>query len=396
MRFRFTEEEEAWRAEVTQFCQENVKPEHAINYYRTGIPDDAEFYQKLAQKGWIGLAWEPELGGRGLGHRMMGVFNEEMAYHEAPTGVLGATVGLLGNSLRVFGSEEQKRRLLPLITSGKMTTSELLTEPEAGCDAANAQTTAVLDGDDFVINGVKIFNDGNFPTHAFATTRTDLNAPKHRGITLFLLDMKDPGVNCSPLFTVGHYRRNQLILDNVRVPRENMLGELNRGWYHIAMLLDFERSNTGGPGTMRRNWERLTDFVKEHGLNRKMWVREALADRSREIEASRLMEWWICAMQEEELIPNHEASAAKLYSNSVAALRFAHTSMDILGRYGDLLGQHGELENGWPESEASKRWAPLQGFITKIYRDVRVGNIAGGSNEMMKLIISRRGLDLPR
>ena len=101
-------------------------------------------------------------------------------------------------------------------------------------------------------------------------------------------------------------------------------------------------------------------------------------------------------MQEEGVVPNFEASASKLFRNSVVALRFVNTAMDILSRYGDLLGQHGELENGWPESEASRRWAPLQGFITRIYRDVRVGNIAGGSNEMMKMIISRRGLNLPR
>src|SRR3990170_2447633 len=129
MRFRFTEEEESWRAEIAQFCQENVKPEYIIEAYRDGIGHNDEFYAKLAQKGWIGLSWPPELGGKSLSHRMMGIFNEEMAYQEAPTGNLGMAVNMLGNSLRIFGTEEQKNHFLPMITAGKLTVTELITEP---------------------------------------------------------------------------------------------------------------------------------------------------------------------------------------------------------------------------------------------------------------------------
>jgi hypothetical protein len=395
MRFAFTEEQEAWRAEVKEFFANNVTDDMRVEVWRTGVGYDEGLHRKLAEKNWIGLAWPKDLGGKELGHLEMGIFNEEMAYSEAPSGFLGLTVNLLGNSLRVFGTEEQKKRFLGAITRGEMTTSELVTEPEAGSDAANVQMRAVADGDDYVINGTKIFNDGNFPTHAFATVRTDPNAPKHRGVSLFIIDMKSEGLTNVPLWTLGHSRRNQLILEDVRVPRENLLGELNRGWYHIATLLDFERSNTGRCGTDRRNWERMVDFVKENNLARHAWVREKMADAYRNMQVSNLVSWHVASMQHHGLIPNKEASGAKVWA-AERAIDFANSFADILGRYSTLLGAFGEYATDYPESEASKRWAPLAGYVSRLYQDSHVGTIAGGTNEIQRLIISRRGLELPR
>jgi len=395
MDFVFTPQEEEWRQEVRAFCRENVTKEMRYQWWRTGHTIDWDFHRKLAEKGWIGLSWPKELGGQGRSHFEMAIFNEEMAYAEAPTGTLGLTVNLLGNSLRVFGTEEQQRRFLPMITSGELTTSELVTEPEAGSDAANVQTRAVADGDDFVITGTKIFNDGNLTTHAFATVRTDPNAPKHRGISLFIIDMRSPGISCVPLWTLGHHRRNMLIMEEVRVPRENLLGQLNRGWYHIATLLDFERSNTAQVGQARRIWEEFTEYIKARGLHKHRWVRESLATLATDIAVSRMMSYRVLWMQSKGQVPNKEASAAKIWGTEMMN-RFSELMIHIAGRYGLLRGKFGELAYDYPASESNERWAAMEGFMVNWYGNVKIGTIGGGTNEIQRRIIATRGLGLPR
>jgi alkylation response protein AidB-like acyl-CoA dehydrogenase len=395
MDFVFTPQEEEWRQEVRAFCKESVTKEMRYDWWRTGHTINWEFHRKLADKGWIGLAWPQELGGQGRTHFEMAIFNEEMAYNEAPTGTLGLTVNLLGNSLRVFGTEDQQRRFLPMITSGELTTSELVTEPEAGSDAANVQTRAVADGDDYVITGTKIFNDGNLTTHSFATVRTDPNAPKHRGISLFIIDMNSDGVTNVPLWTLGHQRRNMLIMENVRVPRENLLGELNRGWYHIATLLDFERSNTGQVGQARRIWEQFVEYVKLRNLHQKRWVRETLATLAKDISVSRLMQYRVAAMQSKGKVPNVEASMAKIWGAETMN-RFSELMITISGRYGLLRGRFGEEAYDHPRSDANERWATLEGFLVEWYGNVKIGTIGGGTNEIQRRIVALRGLGLPR
>jgi hypothetical protein len=395
MRFNFTKEQEEWREEVASFCRENITEEIYLKQLREGRSDDAEFVQKMADKKWIGMAWPKEYGGQGKGHMDMAIFNEELSYANAPLGGVGMSVNMLGASLIHFGTDDQKRKWLPMITSGKMGTSELVTEPEAGSDAANVQARAVADGDDFIITGTKIYNDGNLQPYAFATVRTDPNAPKHRGISLFVLDMQSEGITNTPLWCLGHMRRNMVIMEDVRVPRENLLGQLNRGWYHIAMLLDFERSNTGQVGMFRRLWKEFIEYVKARGLHNKPWVRQTLAELGREISVARLMQYRVASMQEQGLAPTVEPAKAKVWGGNLLVKLF-NLMITIAGRYGLLRGLFGEQAYDYPKSEINEKWAALEGRMVMEYGNARFYTIGGGTDEIQKLVISRRGLELPR
>src|SRR5215216_3234431 len=255
MDLRFGEKEEALRGEVRQFLAENL-PKHEGNGYVDARTDDRafeaakRFNQELGKRGWIAPAWPREYGGLGASIYEQMVFNEEFGYHGAPdTGTRGFGVGMIGPTLIVHGSEEQKREHLPRITSGEAIWCQGYSEPGAGSDLASLQTRATKDGDDYVVNGQKIWTSGGHRANwMFLLARTDPDAPKHRGISFLLLDIKNtPGVELRPLINMANrHHFNEVFFDNVRIPRRNLVGEENRGWYVGMTLLDFERSGIGG------------------------------------------------------------------------------------------------------------------------------------------------------
>jgi alkylation response protein AidB-like acyl-CoA dehydrogenase len=249
MQFRFPPEEEAFREELRTFLREEL-PEQR--------PDGVDawkfsraFIKKLADRGWLTLAWPKEWGGGAAGHLRQIVFNEEMAYWEAPGTDLG--VDRVGPTIMLHGTEQQKQQHLPVIAQGDEIWCQGFSEPGAGSDLASLQTRAVEDGDTFVINGSKIWTSlAHFAQWMILLARTDVDAPKHRGITFFLLDMKTPGISIQPLVDMlGRHTFNQVFFDNVRVPRDAVVGEVNRGWYVATTTLDFERS--GYPARHRRH-----------------------------------------------------------------------------------------------------------------------------------------------
>jgi alkylation response protein AidB-like acyl-CoA dehydrogenase len=247
MELTFGEKEERLRDEVRAFLKENMPTSDAAG--GMGARDDQAFEeakifnQKLAQRGWIAPAWPKEYGGLGASIVEQMVFNEEFGYHGAPdTGTRGFGVGMIGPTLIVHGNEEQKRQHLPRITSGEAIWCQGYSEPGAGSDLASLQTRAVADGDDFVINGQKIWTSGGHRANwMFMLARTDPDAPKHRGISFFLLDIKNtPRVTVRPLINMANrHHFNEVFFEDVRVPRRNMVGEENRGWYVGMTLLDF-------------------------------------------------------------------------------------------------------------------------------------------------------------
>ena len=390
MDFKFAPEEEAFRTDVREFLDKEL-PQGWLGHVGLGDHEDREVYlqmkKKLAQKGWLTLAWPEEYGGMGASHMQQLIFSEEMAYRRAP-GVDSSAIKLLGPTLMIHGNEEQKADFLPPIARGESQWAQGYSEPGSGSDLASLQTSAVEDGDDFVINGSKIWTSrAHWADHFFMLARTDPDAPKHRGISFFLLDADTPGITIRPIVNMlGLHEFNQVFFDNVRIPKRNLVGEQNRGWYIGATLLDFERSGVEYPASGKHALELLVRYCKETKRNGKTLsqdplVRRRLADTAIEVEASRLLCYEVAWMQSQGMLPNKEASMGKVFGTEVQQ-RLAATGMRILGLYG-------QLAQGDPR-------APLDAYIERMYLATVSWTIGAGTSEIQRNIIATRGLGLPR
>ena len=383
MRIRFTPEQAAFRGEVLDFLGENLPAD------REGPEDDRmrgelgwspEFSRKLAAKNWVALAWPKEYGGSARGHMDQVIFNEEMAYHRAPIGAHRRGVFYVGPILILYGTDEQKKKHLNAITSGSGYYCQLFSEPGAGSDLASLQTRAVRDGDDYLVSGQKIWtSDGHRSDYGWLVARTDPDAPKHKGISTFIFDMKAPGVTVRPLVNLaGIHSFNEVFFDNVRVPKANMVGEENRGWYHAAATLDFERSSIATFAGTRRYLDDLLPLVRSRGLDDR--DRHAMADLYTTVLVGQMLSYSIASMQEAGRVPNKEASVAKLMSSelrqnaSVVAIR--------------ALGMAGQVHEG--------PGAVKYGRYTRDYLANVSATIAGGTSEIQRNVVATRGLGLPR
>jgi len=268
--------------------------------------------------------------------------------------------------------------------------SQGYSEPEAGSDLASLRTRAVKDGDDYVINGQKIWTSiAHMSKWMIMLARTDPDVPKHKGITYFIMDMKSPGIDVRPLTNMAGAREfNEVFFDNVRVPKENIIGEENRGWSAAVTTLDFERSAIGSAVGQRQTVEDLISYAKEHTedatstLARNAMLRYELMDRLVETEVGRMLSYRVVSLQAKGQIPNYEASIIKLY-NMELNQRIARAGMHVLGLYGQL-------------DRADKKWAPLKGRIKNRYLRSVGSTIEGGTSEIQRNIIAIRGLGLPR
>jgi alkylation response protein AidB-like acyl-CoA dehydrogenase len=384
MDFSFSPEEQAFRQEVRAFLDAELRDRpaggiEAWQFYRG-------FLKKLAAKGWLTMAWPREWGGQGAGHMKQLVYNEEVALRDAPANDLGSD--RVGPTIMLYGTEEQKQRFLPGIANAETVWCQGFSEPGAGSDLASLQTRAVEDGDSFVINGSKIWTSyAHLAQWMILLARTDPEAPKHRGISYFLLDMKSPGITVRPLIDMLYrHQFNEVFFDNVRIPRDCLIGELNRGWYVATATLDFERSGIQRVIGSYRTYEQLVQYAREASRNGAPLLADPrishkLADLKIEFEVGRLMSYRVAWMQSQSLIPNYEASTAKLYGTELAQ-RLANAGMQVLG-----LG--GQLAPGSP-------WAPLAGRIETLYLSAAALTVAAGTSEVMRNIIAGRGLGLPR
>ncbi|MBI4236682.1 MAG: acyl-CoA dehydrogenase family protein, partial [Chloroflexi bacterium] len=258
MDFRLSSEAEALRQEAREFARREWDP-HGYDFdsmvvtsYDFDSPEARalvnQFEKKLIARGWYTMHWPQEHGGKAISIEMQMAYREGMAYEKAPASLGG---GLVAPLLMIHGSDWQKREFLPRIANADIEFGQGFSEPNAGSDLANLQTRAVVDGDDLVITGQKIWSSGaHFADWYHALVRTDPDAPKHRGITYVLVSLRDergrqaPGIVMRPLFDMmGRHRWNEVFLDGVRVPRRNVIGEMNRGWYAAMTTLSFERSN---------------------------------------------------------------------------------------------------------------------------------------------------------
>jgi alkylation response protein AidB-like acyl-CoA dehydrogenase len=392
MDLRDTPEEAAWRQEVRAFIakelprsfkDEPLEPEEVAGLW--DHPDMQTWRRKLVERGWIAPSWPKEYGGAALTLMQQFIMSEEMAEARAPA-VGGMGISMVGPSLIVHGTEEQKKKFLPTILSGETFFCQGFSEPEAGSDLASLRTRAVRDGDDYVINGQKIWtSQAHRANWMFVLARTDPDVPKHKGISYFLLEMKAPGILVRPLRDItGGVLFNEVFLDNVHVPAKNIVGEENRGWYIATTTLDFERANSASSVVIQRHRAKdLIRLAKEGGvqsvLGRNPGLRLELADRIIEVELARLMAYHIVSMLGRGLIPNYQASMLKMFASELGQ-RISRTGMNVLGLYGGLYG----------------REAPMKGRISRSYLSTLGSTIAAGTSEIQRNIIATRGLGLPR
>jgi alkylation response protein AidB-like acyl-CoA dehydrogenase len=289
----------------------------------------------------------------------------------------------------VHGTEEQKRKYLPRILAGEVAWAQGYSEPGSGSDLASLQTRAVRDGDEYVLNGQKIWtSDAHLADAIFTLVRTDPDAPKHRGISFLMIDdIHSPGITVSPLVNMaGQADFNETFFEDVRVPAGNVLGEVDRGWYVGATLLDFERSNIRNAVDLRRAVGRLIAYSQSdegrEKANITTGLRAEIAERYIETEVGANFSFRIISMQSAGQIPNYEASTTMLFSRE-STQRMARTGTKVFGLYANL----------WDSDDER---APAKALFTRRYVETVMATIGGGTSEIQRNIIATRGLGLPR
>ena len=397
MDFEFTQEELAFRAEVEDYVKNALPPdwdERAVYWpgsYGT-MPQmelefqeiTREFNQKIGQKGWHSLAWPKEYGGQDSVMKAA-IAGDVLSYYRAPAG--GVAVTIAAPTILMVGSDEMRKEFLPKIARGEAGFWLAYSEPNAGSDLASLKATAVEDGDDFIINGQKIWSSGaHVSEYAWMMVKTDMNAPRHKSATLIIVDNNTPGITINPIINIcGVHSFNEVFFDDVRVPKKNVVGEVNRGFYNVMLALQFERLAIGA-GAFKRVLEELVQFAKEtvrngRALSEDPQVRRKLAAIAIEIEVFYSFYWQTAWMQSRGQVPELEASALKLFFTELG-VKLANTAVDILGPQGLL--------------DKGSKWAPFDGRVGMGYLDSISGPIGAGTSEIQKSIIATRGLGLPR
>ena len=394
MDFQFSAEDEAYRDEVRAFLddvlplwwgnpEEDVAPDEPPRESRQDF--SRRFQKLLAERGWLVQAWPKEHGGAGLGYLRQAMFGEVMSYRRAPFSNQG--VDRVGPTIMIHGNDQQKSFFLDKIRNAEIGWCQGFSEPTSGSDLASLQTRAVRDGDDYVINGQKIWTSGaHLADWMFCLARTDQDAPKHKGISYFLIDMKTPGITIRPLVNMlGYHHFNEVFFEDVRLPARNLVGEENRGWYVATTTLDFERSGIGRIVGAIRTFEELLELATQPGPDGRRpidndWVRNRLAELQIEFSVGKLLSYRVAWMQSAGLIPNYEASISKVFGGEV---------QQRLSQMINITGLSGQLRSG-------SDWAALRGRIADEYMGGVPLTIAAGTAEIQRNIIATRGLGLPR
>jgi alkylation response protein AidB-like acyl-CoA dehydrogenase len=391
MEFAFSEDDERFRTELREFIAAELPA-----WWRGMFVDDPRVFEQtrrfcaaLAARGWLTMSWPREHGGAAASPWRQAILREEMWAHDEPRGPQYMNLNYIGPCIMRFGSEAQKRRFLPPMAEGRVIWTQGFSEPNAGSDLAALTTRAEARGDEFVINGQKIWNSyADAPADwCFLLVRTDSTAARHRGLSVFLLDMRTPGVSVRPVGSMaGPHELNEIFLDDVVVPRDCLLGEPDRGWEIVTTGLTFERVGIARYARAGRIIELLVDYatgVDSHGLRLAAdpAVRAQLAELRIRYEAARLLSYRVLSLQAEGAVPAVEASIARLHNTQLEQLA-GHVALEIFGL-------SGQLTHDDPD-------APLGGIGHRQWVRNIPTTLTAGSLEVQKNIIAERGLGLPR
>ncbi|MBQ11490.1 MAG: hypothetical protein CMJ45_08070 [Planctomyces sp.] len=399
MEFAYTADQEALRQEVQQFIADNVdgpvRKEIANTDEMSQGPLVRDLRKKVAAKGWVGISWPKEYGGQDGSRIDQYIVEEE--FSRIGVGVGGAGSG--APAILAAGTEEQKKTLLPGLISGEITLALGFTEPQAGADLASLQCRAVKDGDEYVINGQKMYtSSAHYASHIYLMARTDPDAPKHRGISIFIFPMDTPGITVRPLWTIqndppapigttyGQRRTNETFFEDVRVPATCMLGEENQGWYVGAMGLNLDRVGASRYLISVRRDEDIINWAKEndlggHEVGQDPAIRDRLAELWIEAQVCRLMTMRSMSLMEKGAIFTYEGSAEKVWAPE-HGVRTTETISQILGPYAQLMSSSDETIEG--------------GLFAHNMLGAFQSGINHGSVQVMRDQMARRGLGLPR
>jgi alkylation response protein AidB-like acyl-CoA dehydrogenase len=388
MDFKFTEEQEKLRGEVREFLEGEIKQglwQPTCDAWIMAY--DPEFTKRVAAKGWIGLTWPEEYGGHGRSFIDRLIVTEEMLRYGAPAACHWFADRQIGGAIVHYGTDEQKKEILPKILKGEAYVGLGMSEPEAGSDLASLKTRAVEDGDDYIIDGQKVWTSGGSHMNMiYLVARTDPEVAKHKGISEFLFETSLPGITVRPIEDItGGVHFNEVFFDSARVPKKYLIPEKNRGFYQVVNQLDYERS---GMERLMANYpllEALIQYVKEtkrHGrpLADDPIIRSKIAQLKIELEIGRLHMYRVAVVMDEGRAPNWESSMSKAYGTAFEQ-RLAGAAIEVAGLYGQLS----------PDS----KWVPMQGMAYHSYLSSKGYSLQAGSSEVLKNILATRKLQLP-
>ncbi|ETX01989.1 MAG: hypothetical protein ETSY1_05260 [Candidatus Entotheonella factor] len=389
MDLKFSPEDEAYRLELRQWLEDHLPAEPVPVDQDESFVHRRQWQRKLAEHGWIGIHWPKAYGGQGATLIQQAIYAQEMARAQAPAPANGLGISIVGPTLMEHGSEEQKKRFIPKILNADEIWCQGFSEPNSGSDLASLQTKAVLDGDEFVVNGQKIWTSlGQYADWCILLVRTDPDAPKHRGITFLLCDMNTPGVTVKPLKQItGNSEFNETFFENVRIPRDNIVGELNGGWRIAMTTLTYERgiSTLATQVRMKQHLEAMIDYARGtrrngHSLSEDPFTRQQLAQAHIRVEIMLMNLYRTITSQLRGQSPGPEASLAKLYWSELDKW-MQEMGMSLQGPYSQLMRESKYAVDGdWQYN-----------FLRS-----RAGTIYSGTSEIQKNIIGERVLGLPK
>jgi alkylation response protein AidB-like acyl-CoA dehydrogenase len=378
----FTDDEKRIQRELRSYLTDLITDELLAEVQGTegGGPLYTKALKQLGADGWLGIGWPKEFGGQAHPAIEQFIFFDEVQRAGFPIPFL--TLCTVGPTLMKFGTDEQKAAFLPKILRGELHFSIGYSEPGAGTDLASLKTKAVRDGDHYVVDGQKVFTSlAEYADFIWLACRTDPDAPKHKGISILMVDRRAPGVSITPIHTLGGNRTNVVYLENVRVPVSQRVARENEGWRLITNQLNHERVALLVPGPVQRFVEEVTAWAKETGAIATPWVRMALARCTASMEVLRLMAWRQAWNVGFDRLDPAESSAVKVFGSE--------SYIDIYQALLEILGPEGALKRGSPG-------AILRGRIEGYYRTTLVLTFGGGVNEIQRDIIATIGLGMPR
>ncbi len=387
MDFSFSADEQKLLGEVRAFLKAEATDELRAETKALGAiyggKEGRKFIKKFAANGWLTPSWPEEYGGLGTSSMVAFAMREEMALAGSPMSFVAAHMA--GPTIMHFGSEEMKKEWLLTIARGEVEFCLGYTEPQAGSDLAALSIRAVDDGDFYTINGQKTFNThAHVADYHWLAAITDPDSAKYQGMSIMIVDLKSPGIDIRPMVTMAGWQTNEVYYDDVKVPKQNLVGDANAGFYYLMHALDFERMFP------LASYSKVVDEMVEYArktvvdgepLSKNPLVRQKFAQMRIELEANKHLYYRLAHMLDSEQVPNYQASMQKLFATETGQ-RIAGACMEILGMVGQL-------------KEGSKH-AALGGMIEYLYRTSIVQTIYAGSSEIQRNIMALRGLELPR
>ena len=384
----YTEEQEQLRQELRSYYANLLTPEVEEELSHDGAvgPTMKKIVRQMGADGWLGVGWPKEWGGRGLTAIEQYVWFDESMRAGAPVPML--TINTVGPTIRQFGTDEQREFFVPKILKGELHFCIGYTEPGAGTDLAALQTTAVRDGDEYIVNGQKIFTSlAAGADYIWLAARTDPDAKKHKGISMFVVPMDTPGLSIQPMSLLSEHNINQTFFDDMRIPASCLVGEENGGWGLITNQLNHERVTLCSSGPIERaladvqRWAQETKLADGRRVIDQEWVQVNLARIRSRLEFLRLMNWKVAWTATQGRLDVADASSIKVFGTE-----FNLESSRLLM---EIMGERAYVKDGSPDSLLRSR-------LERHYRSQLILTYGGGTNEVQRDLIAMFGLGFPR